>query len=106
MGDMRGSGAEPHPNCAQEKLGWIHLSYALHELKQTREAYDNLIAVLEQFPGDWLLRYNLACYSCQLGNLSEAERWLAGAMLKGNAKQIKRMAKDDPDLEPLFRTRK
>ncbi len=82
--------------------GWIHLSYALHELKRTREAHENLVGVLEQFPDEWLMRYNLACYSCQLGNSEEASRWLAGAALKGDAKQIKEMAKDDPDLAPLF----
>lgn len=87
-------------------LGWIHLSFALHELKRTREAQENLIGVLEQFPDDWLMRYNLACYSCQLGNLDEAKRWLAGAALKGNAREIKKLAKDDPDLAPLFNVSK
>jgi predicted Zn-dependent protease len=86
----------------QKSFGWVHLSFALHELKRTREAHENLCAVLEQFPDDWLMRYNLACYSCQLGNVEEATRWLAGAELKGDAKQIKLMAKGDPDLAPLF----
>lgn len=84
-------------------FGWIHLSFALHELKRTTEAQDNLIGVLEQFPDDWLMRYNLACYACQLGNLDEAQRWLANAALKGDGKEIQRMAKADPDLTPLFR---
>ena len=90
----------------KKALGWIHLSFALHELKQTREAHTNLTGVLESFPNDWLMRYNLACYACQLGEIQEAGRWLAGAMLKGKAKQIKRMAQDDPDLQPLFKTEK
>ncbi len=87
-------------------FGWIHLSFALHELKRTQEAHDSLISVLEQFPDEWLMRYNLACYSCQLGNLQDANRWLAGAGLKGGVKQVKRMAKDDPDLAPLFEVQK
>ena len=87
-------------------FGWIHLSFALHELKRTQEAYDNLIGVLDAFPDEWLMRYNLACYACQLGNLDEADRWLAGAVLKGDRKRIKRMAKDDPDLAPLFEVKK
>ena len=90
----------------KKALGWIHLSFALHELKQTRDAHTNLTAVLDRFPNDWLMRYNLACYACQLGEMQEAGRWLAGAMLKGKAKQIKRMAQDDPDLQPLFKTEK
>lgn len=83
-------------------FGWIHLSFALHELKRTQDAYDNLIGVLVDFPYEWLMRYNLACYSCQLGNLDEARRWLVEAETRGGAKQIKRMAREDPDLEPLF----
>ncbi len=90
----------------EEPFGWIHLSFALHELKRTQEAHQNLIGVLEQFPDEWLMRYNLACYSCQLGRLEEANRWLAGAGIKGDAKQIKRMAQNDPDLGPLDKTQK
>lgn len=94
-------------NVAPKKaLGWIHLSFALHELKRTKEAHSNLAGILERFPDDWLMHYNLACYACQLGNLQEAGRWLAGAMLKGKTKQIKRMAQNDPDLQPLFKTKK
>lgn len=94
-------------NVAPKKaLGWIHLSFALHELKRTKEAHGNLAAILDRFPNDWLMRYNLACYACQLGDLQEAGRWLAGAMLKGKSKQIKRMAQEDPDLEALFKTEK
>ncbi|MBA4146885.1 MAG: tetratricopeptide repeat protein [Verrucomicrobia bacterium] len=87
-------------------FGWIHLSYALHELKRTREAYDNLIPVLERFPGDWLMSYNLACYACQMGELKEASRWLAGAMVKGDRKEVTQMAQEDPDLAPLFKEEK
>ncbi|MEO6034604.1 MAG: tetratricopeptide repeat protein [Verrucomicrobiota bacterium] len=90
----------------EEPRGWINLSFALHELKRTQEAHENLTGVLERFPDEWLMRYNLACYACQLGHLEEANRWLAGAGLKGDAKQIKRMAKKDPDLEPLFKASK
>ena len=88
----------------QDAFGWIHLSFALHELKRTRDAYDNLNAVLSMFPNDWLMRYNMACYACQLGSLAEAEQWLAEAKTKrGNAKEIDSMALKDPDLAPLFK---
>src|ERR1700754_3280404 len=42
--------------------GWIHRSYALHELKQTREAFEALLPALTRFPENWLVQYNLACY--------------------------------------------
>ena len=87
----------------KDSFGWIHLSFALHELKRTREAYDNLEAVLKKFPKEWLLSYNLACYACQLGDLEDAGKWLAGAIVKkGDEKSITRMAAKDPDLAPLF----
>src|SRR5580765_5841699 len=31
-------------------FGWIHRSFALHELKRTQEAWDNLIRVIKKFP--------------------------------------------------------
>lgn len=82
-------------------LGWIHLSYALHELKRTEEAWDNLIAVAKGFPREPTLCYNLACYACQLGNLPEARRWLKKAFALGREQATKEMALGDPDLQPL-----
>jgi Flp pilus assembly protein TadD len=88
----------------KEAFGWIHLSFALHELKRTQEAYDNLKSGLEKFPRDWLMHYNLACYSCQMGRTEEAQRWLASAVLQnGNEKEVRGMAEQDPDLAPLFK---
>lgn len=87
-------------------FGWVHLSFALHELKRTVEAYESLLSVLDRFPQDWLLSYNLACYACQMGNLPEASRWLAGAMIKGDRKKITEMAQNDADLAPLFKEEK
>ena len=31
-------------------FGWIHLAYALHELKRTREAYNVLLPIVDRFP--------------------------------------------------------
>jgi len=79
----------------EQPHGWIHRSFALHELKRTAEARDNLLPVLDQFPDDALMRYNLACYECQLGNLGEAKRWLETAFKLGGKAQIKLMAIGD-----------
>ena len=46
------------------------------------------------------MRYNLACYECQLGNLDRAKRWLEKAFELGDARNMKLAALDDPDLEP------
>lgn len=87
---------------AEDSFGWIHKSFALHELKRTQEAYDNLIQIIDDFPEEWLMPYNLACYAAQLGNLKQAGEWFEQAMLIGDENEIKRMAIDDPDLEPLW----
>src|SRR5206468_379285 len=42
--------------------GWIHRSFALHELKRTQEAFDQLLPAADSFPNVWTIRYNLACY--------------------------------------------
>jgi tetratricopeptide (TPR) repeat protein len=82
-------------------FGWVHLAYALHELRRTSEAYGVLLPVLQRFPKEYVMRYNLACYSCQLGRLDEACEWLKKAIALVGADTIKKMAVTDPDLEPL-----
>jgi predicted Zn-dependent protease len=84
-------------------LGWIHWSFALHELQRTREARDNLLAVVDRFPQDVIMRYNLACYECQLERPGEALRWLREAMgLAEEPADVKQMALGDVDLQPLW----
>jgi hypothetical protein len=83
-------------------FGWTHLAFALHELKRTQESSDLIKSVLGKFPKNWLLRYNLACYECQLGNEVEAIKLLDQAYKLGNRDQIKQMALEDTDLKPLW----
>jgi predicted Zn-dependent protease len=84
-------------------LGWVNRSYALHELKRPTEARDNLLRVVDKFPASATMRYNLACYECQLGRMQQAKQWLEKAFALGDAKELKLAALDDPDLEPLWR---
>ena len=86
----------------KDAFGWIQLSYSLHELKRTQEAWDNLIAVADQFPKDLTIRYNLACYACQMGDLPEARRRLQNALALGHKKETKQMAVEDLDQKPLW----
>jgi tetratricopeptide (TPR) repeat protein len=85
----------------KQPLGWIHRSYALHELKRTQEAYDGLETAAKMFPDIWLIPYNLACYACNLGRKVEAWEWLQEAFGLGDEKEIKSMAMEDPDLKPF-----
>ncbi len=85
-----------------EPEGWIHRSFALHEMRRTKEAQALLLPAATLFPDHWLIAYNLACYASQLGQLEDARHFLERAFSLGDAKQVKLMALDDADLSPLF----
>jgi tetratricopeptide (TPR) repeat protein len=80
---------------------WIHRSFALHEMKRTREAYDHLLPVVDRFPKVPTIPYNLACYCAQLGRLEESAGWLKQAVAI-DAQFVKQSAPVDPDLKPLW----
>ncbi len=82
--------------------GWLHRSYALHELRRTEEALLALVPAAAQFPEESVIPYNLACYCCQLGKLDEARAWLAHAVRLRGRDDIRALALADPDLEPLW----
>ena len=84
-------------------FGFIHQAYSLHELKRTREAWNVLLPVVDKFPKEYIIRYNLACYACQLGNLKEARDWLKKASDLAGTNEVKLMALKDADLEPLWK---
>ena len=86
----------------ESPFGFIHQAYSLHELKRTQEAWNVLLPVVDKFPKEYIMRYNLACYACQLGNLKEARDWLKKAIDMAGTNEVKLMALDDPDLEPLW----
>jgi tetratricopeptide (TPR) repeat protein len=81
--------------------GWILRSFALHEMKGTREAFDQLLPVADRFPGIWAIPYNLACYCAQLGRLKDCRDWFQKAM-DVDEHTVQRKGIDDPDLKPLW----
>jgi Flp pilus assembly protein TadD len=85
--------------------GWIHRSFALHELRLTKEARDQLLPAVTMFTKETTIPYNLACYECQLGNLEAARDWLHQALDRHKSADGRReqlaMALADPDLLPL-----
>ena len=85
----------------EASIGWIHWAYSLHELKRTREARAVLLPVVNLFPNEYTLRYNLACYECQLGDFGAAMDWLQKAIAMGDQMEVRQMALADPDLLPL-----
>jgi len=84
---------------------WVHRSYALHELKRTQEALEQLLPAAERFPEVWTIPYNLACYCAQLGRLPEARDWLQRTFSMAadfrHRKELRLQALRDPDLAPL-----
>lgn len=84
--------------------GWLHLAYATRRATGGSEqaAFNVLRPASEKFPEEPTIPYNLACYICQLGNLSEARKWLKRAFAIGDKKQMKFMALNDSDLKPLW----
>lgn len=81
--------------------GWVNRSFALHELRRTAEARETLLDALPLFPTLGVIPYNLACYACQLGDLTEARTWLRKAMHVEGRDLVLRRARRDPDLTPL-----
>ncbi len=87
--------------CNPEKEdGWINWAYALRELNRVEEAKAVLLEA-ESVHGKkcGVLHYNLACYHCLLGDMTEAKRRLRIACKMDAG--WKKAALDDPDLKAM-----
>lgn len=85
----------------QRPSGWTHYSLALHQLKRTQEAFDQLMPVAQRFPNEWTVPYALASFCAQLGRFSECQSWLRKAM-GIDLEHVTRKAIADPNLNPLW----
>ena len=81
--------------------GWIYRAYSLRRVKGLMAAWMSLLPAAEKFPNEWLISFNLSCYSCQLGNLENARKWLLQAFDKGDRAKLKALALDEADLKAL-----
>jgi predicted Zn-dependent protease len=83
---------------------WISLAYAIRRKAGggIAPARAILIRARQTFPKEPIIAYNLACYDCQLGDLNAARLWLEKACMLGDVRKIKKMARQDPDMEPLW----
>ena len=90
---------------ATEERPWVAWAYALRERERIAEAQETLLAASRLIKDPTpLVAYNLACYACLLGELPEAGRLLAEVFARD--KSWREVARDDPDLAPLFATKK
>ena len=88
----------------EEPHSWIALAYATRRKAGggLEAAKKILTKAQKEFPQEPLIAYNLACYECQLGNPTAASKWLEKSFAPGSARQLRSMALDDRDLEPLW----
>ena len=84
-----------------EPIGWICRSFALQQLGRIHEAREQLLKGANRFPTEWRIAYNLACYSCQLGDIGGAWNWLDRAIELGDADSLKSLALEEPSLKAL-----
>ena len=84
----------------EEAQGWIYLAYATRRAESIETARNILLRAEERCPEEPMIKFNLACYACQLGMLAEAKAYLTKAIRR--AKCIRELALNDPDLEPLW----
>ena len=83
---------------------WICWAYSTRRQSEDGlvEAKRLLVEAAIKFPAEYLIRYNLACYTCRFGDLKESLQWLKRAFDLSGSKEIKLKALEDPDLEPLW----
>lgn len=80
---------------------WIAWAYALRELGKIADARDVLLRGTDVIAEpSVLVDYNLACYFCLLGDLTEARRRLA--LVFAREPHWKKDARHDPDLAALY----
>lgn len=79
---------------------WSAWAYGARRSQSVQAAREILMAALEHHPQCAMIRYHLACYECQLGNLEAAKESLAIAFKK--APRLRSEALDDEDLQPLW----
>lgn len=86
----------------EEPVPWVWRAYAARRMPGggLKKAQEALRPAALRFPEEWIFPFNLACYACQLGCLEEAMTHYARALALGGV-DVREMALQDPDLEPL-----
>ncbi|MCF7675559.1 MAG: hypothetical protein K9N23_02890 [Akkermansiaceae bacterium] len=79
---------------------WISLAYATRRCRSIEEAVVHLFDAVALHPGEPMIPFTLACYAAQTGRIDDARACLARAIALDP--DLRLMALDDPDLEPLW----
>jgi hypothetical protein len=81
---------------------WICQANSLRDLRGARAAAELLLCIVERFPSEAVIPYNLACFSAQESEWNQACVWLVQAFEIEPSDQLKEFALVDPDLKPLW----
>ena len=89
--------ADFQPNDIQ----WItSYAYATRRAESIPAAKEILLNAETKFPKESIIKYNLACYFCQMGDTENAKNYLKQAFEIDSSWRLK--ALDDEDLRPLW----
>jgi tetratricopeptide (TPR) repeat protein len=84
-----------------QDVQWIiSHAYATRRADSIQAAKEILLNAETKFPQEAIIKYNLACYFCQMGDTESAKNYLKKAFELDSSWRGK--AFDDPDLEPLW----
>ncbi len=86
----------------QDAQWWVLDAYATRRSKSIEVAREILLEALLHHYEDALIRFNLACYACQLGSFGECLDFLKEAVRRDS--RYKTMAMEDEDLEEVRET--
>ncbi len=89
-------------------FAWLQRAHALRCLpeKGAQAAFEALFPALRNFPEEYIIPFNLACYASQLGRFDDANKYLSVALklaiAQGEGEYFTKVAQKEPDLEPLW----
>ena len=78
----------------------VSFAYAVRRANSIEAAKEILLEAEQKFPKEAVIKYNLACYFCQLGNLETAKNYLKRAFEIDPNWRLQ--ALEDEDLKPLW----
>src|SRR6266496_3130783 len=78
----------------------VSLAYATRRGNSIEAAKEILLSGEAKFPNEAVIKYNLACYCCQLAEIEDAKNYLKKAFEIDSSWRLK--ALDDEDLRPLW----
>lgn len=83
--------------------GWIGQAICLHEMKLSQRALNTLLHIVDRFPTSEEIPFYISSFTCELGRLEQAKRWLFKALeLCKNRQRLIAKAMNEADLEPLL----